>query len=194
MDGAGISIRKQDYMFQRISIIADGQSVVSGSPSGVSRVSPSHLSWMEQLLVESPASLQDVALANLADGQLTLEWQSVFQGVGVTYFRTSRGIIAFCLLLEGRFPTSERAAIDAVEQAVHPVHNRRAGFNFVRKHKGRPLRAMIMVEKPADPEESALMEYWGDCLALAYFNRLQASNPTSHRDIAGQPDRSALAG
>lgn len=192
MEGASAS-ESRLRLFERISIIAEGRSVVNGSPLGISSVSPSHLSWIERLLVESPASLQDIVLENSPDGKLTLEWQSVFQGVGFAYFRTSRGIIAVCLLLHGCFPTSERAAIDAAQHAVQSVHNRNADFDFVRRHDGRPLRATVIVEEPANPEASSRVEYWCDCLALAYFNMLGASIPAPHRDIKDEPGHRASA-
>jgi len=179
-------------MFERIKTIAEGHSVRESSPSEASRVSPSHLNWIERLLSESPASLQDISLGESREGKLTLEWQSVFQGVGTAYFRTDRGIIAICLLLHGRFPASERAAIEAVHQAVQSVRTRSGSFDLVRKHSGRPLQAIILMDDASGLETQALTEYWSDCLALAYFSLLAVSFPESDIAASALPRATAV--
>lgn len=181
-------------MFERIKTIADGHSARDSSPSEASQVSPSHLKWIERLLSESPASLQDISLGESPEGKLTLEWQSVFQGAGTAYFKTDRGIISICLLLHGQFPASERAAIDAVQQVVQSVRTRGGGFDAVRKHRGRPLQAMILMDDTSSRETLALAEYWSDCLALAYFSLRAASLPDIESDVAAgaQPRATAV--
>ena len=152
--------------------VADRSDPVEGSRVNPSDLSSTHLKWMQGLLAESPATLQDISLGRVADVDVTMEWQAVFQGAGVAYFRTLGNVILVCLLLDGRHPTSEHAAIDAVQQSVQSTRARTGGFELVRKHTRRPLRALVLTDITASRDLLSAVEYWSDCLATAYFGAL----------------------
>jgi hypothetical protein len=159
-------------MFDRVIAVADGRLTLDGTKFEQPEISSTHLSWFERLLADSPASLQDVSLGHSSDGDVALEWQAVFQGVGVGYLRGSGKLLAVCILLNGQFPSSEQAAIDAVQQTVQAAKMRNSGFEVVRKHASRPLRALVITDSAIQPETLSMMQYWTDCLGTAYFKSL----------------------
>ncbi len=159
-------------MFSRMIAQADAPALVDGVRNEPSGLSATHLRWLQSLLSDSPASLQNVPLGKVSDLELVMEWQAVFQGAGVAYYRAGGAVVAVGLMLDGRFPSSEQAAIDAVQQTVQSARSRGNGFELIRKQTQRPLRALVLTDSLARGEMLAVLEYWADCLTAAYFGKV----------------------
>lgn len=157
-------------MLERLTTTFAGRNI--GNVAAVPPVTEMHLRWMQNLLAESPASLQSIPLGQLDCGEVTMEWQAVFQGAGVVYVRCQGSIIAAGMLLQGKFLTSEHAAIEAVQQTLLSGRGRSAGFEMVRRQHARPLRAIVVLDETIAEDLLVCLQYWIDCLASAYFPTL----------------------
>lgn len=169
-------------MFQRLALTYSGRNLQAVADEPV--IDAAHLRQFRQLLADTPATLANVALAQLGDDQLTMEWQAVFQGAGVVYLRLNGSVVAVAVLLAGRFVSSENAAIDAIQQMLFTGKVRGAGFETIRKHRDRPLRAVVFVDENPRPDLTSAILYWTDCLAKSYFASLSSMPAEANPDLS----------
>lgn len=155
-------------MFEKIAVTFSGRDLQAAA--SLPPLDFTHVKWVETLLSENPAVIPGVVLGKLPDGDVSVEWQAVFQGAGVGYLRQCGATVAVSLFLGGQFVTSENAAIDAVQQIHASGKHRGPGFDLVRKRQARPLRAVVFLVENPSPELRACILYWTDCIAKAYFS------------------------